>query len=113
MQQSSGVLSEENTNHLLFSPDQLGFKADRAFGPSARTPRNLYRKILGTLSEQASGSESSFGNPCMIFSPTSCKKNHENHIIESTSVQSIPSSAPSENMPDNSGNNAGTGNFGM
>ncbi|KAI9378115.1 hypothetical protein POPTR_018G038000v4 [Populus trichocarpa] len=113
VQQSSGVLSEENTNHLLFSPDQLGFKADRAFGPSARTPRNLYRKILGTLSEQASGSESSFGNPCMIFSPTSCKKNHENHIIESTSIQSIPSSAPSENMPDNSGNNAGTGNFGI
>ncbi|KAJ6758474.1 TRANSCRIPTION REPRESSOR MYB5 [Salix koriyanagi] len=87
--------------------------AHRAFAPSARTPRNLYRKILGTLSELASGSESPFGNPCMIFSPTICKKNHENHIIESTSAQSIPSPAPSENMPDNSGNNGGNGNFGI
>ncbi|KAJ6732450.1 TRANSCRIPTION REPRESSOR MYB5 [Salix purpurea] len=110
---SSGALCEENTNDLLFSPDQLGFKTDRAFAPSARTPRNLYRKILGTLSELASGSESQFGNPCMIFSPTICKKNHENHIIESTSAQSIPSPAPSENMPDNSGNNGGNGNFGI
>ncbi|KAJ6674099.1 MYB PROTEIN-RELATED [Salix viminalis] len=113
VQQSSGALCEENTNDLLFSPDQLGFKTDRAFAPSARTPRNLYRKILGTLSELASGSESPFGNPCMIFSPTICKKNHENHVIESTSVQSIPSPAPSENMPDNSGNNGGNGNFGI
>ncbi|KAJ6373028.1 hypothetical protein OIU76_027377 [Salix suchowensis] len=113
VQQSSGALCEENTNDLLFSPDQLGFKTDRAFAPSARTPRNLYRKILGTLSELASGSESPFGNPCMIFSPTICKKNHENHIIESTSAQSIPSPAPSENMPDNSGNNGGNGNFGI
>ncbi|KAJ6435037.1 hypothetical protein OIU84_000304 [Salix udensis] len=70
VQQSSGALCEENTNDLLFSPDQLGFKTDRAFAPSARTPRNLYRKILGTLSDLASGSESPFGNPCMIFSPT-------------------------------------------
>ncbi|KAJ6354545.1 hypothetical protein OIU77_005202 [Salix suchowensis] len=113
VQQSSGALCEENTNDLLFSPDQLGFKTDRAFAPSARTPRNLYRKILGTLSELASGSESPFGNPCMIFSPTICKKTHENHIIESTSAQSIPSPAPSENMPDNSGNNGGNGNFGI
>ncbi|CAK7353326.1 unnamed protein product [Dovyalis caffra] len=104
--QSSELLAEENTNDLLFSPDQLGFKSDRAFGPSARTPRNLYRKILGTLSDQASASESTSGNPCIIISPTVCKKNHGSHVIESTS-------APSENMPDNSGHSAGTENFCM
>ncbi|KAJ6697972.1 MYB PROTEIN-RELATED [Salix purpurea] len=104
VKQSSGVPVEENSNDLNFSPDQLGFKADRTFGPSAKTPRNFYRKILSTLSEQASASESSPGNPCIIITPTVCtKKNHESHIVESTSAQPIPSSAPSENIPENFG----------
>ncbi|KAJ6994907.1 transcription factor MYB3R-1-like [Populus alba x Populus x berolinensis] len=114
VKQSSEVPVEENSDDLLFSPNQLGFKADITFGPSARTPRNFYRKILSTLSEQASASESSSGNPCIIISPTVCmEKNHGSHIAESTSAQPIPSSAPSENMPDNSGNSAGTENFGI
>ncbi|CAK7353322.1 unnamed protein product [Dovyalis caffra] len=79
VRQSSEVLAEENTNDLLFSPDQL---------------------------DQASASESTSGNPCIITSPTVSKKNHGSHLVESTS-------APSENMPDNSGHNAGTENFGM
>ncbi|KAJ6382856.1 hypothetical protein OIU77_031307 [Salix suchowensis] len=104
VKRSSGVPVEENSNDLFFSPDQLGFKADRTFGPSAKTPRNFYRKILSTLSEQASASESSPGNPCIIITPTVCtKKNHESHIVESTSAQPIPSSAPSENIPENFG----------
>ncbi|KAF9681134.1 hypothetical protein SADUNF_Sadunf06G0193900 [Salix dunnii] len=115
VKRSSGVPVEENSNDLFLSPrDQLGFKADRTFGPSAKTPRNFYRKILSTLSEQASASESSPGNPCIIITPTVCtKKNHESHIVESTSAQPIPSSAPSENIPDNSGNSAGIENFGI
>jgi myb proto-oncogene protein len=114
VKQSSEVPVEENSDDLLFSPNQPGFKADRTFGPSTRTPRNFYCKILSTLSEQASASESSSGNPCIIISPTVCmEKNHGSHIVESTSAQPIPSSAPSENMPDNSGNSAGTENFGM
>ncbi|KAB5553249.1 hypothetical protein DKX38_010560 [Salix brachista] len=104
VKRSSGVPVEENSNDLFFSPDLLGFKADRTFGPSAKTPRNFYRKILSTLSEQASASGSSPGNPCIIITPTVCtKKNHESHIVESTSAQPIPSSAPSENIPENFG----------
>ncbi|KAJ6406360.1 hypothetical protein OIU84_009976 [Salix udensis] len=77
VKQSSGVPVEENSNDLFFSPDQL---------------------------EQASASESSPGNPCIIITPTVCtKKNHESHIVESTSAQPIPSSAPSENIPENFG----------
>lgn len=115
MQQHSGVLVEDNMNELLlFSPDQVGFKSDRAFYPSSRTPRNLYRKILGTLSEQASASESSSGNPCIVVgSPIVCGKNSESNLVAATSVQAIPSSAPSDNMVDNTENGAGIENSGM
>ncbi|KAJ6745578.1 MYB PROTEIN-RELATED [Salix koriyanagi] len=40
VKQSSGVPVEENSNDLFFSPDQLGFKADRTFGPK-NIPENF------------------------------------------------------------------------
>ncbi|KAJ4842978.1 hypothetical protein Tsubulata_017448 [Turnera subulata] len=112
-QRPSGVLHDEDKRDaLLFSPDQVGFKSDRAFGPSARTPRNLYRKILGTLSDQALA-EASLGNSCIaVSSPTVYRKN-DNHSITGTSVPSVPSSAHKERLADNTGNDAAVENFGI
>ncbi|XP_021665909.2 transcription factor MYB3R-1 isoform X2 [Hevea brasiliensis] len=104
-EQLSGALGEDSMYDLLFSPDQVGFKGDKAFAPSSRTPKNLYHRILGTLSEQCIASESSSGNSCIVVrSPTIYKKNHENHLLASTS-------APLENTIDNTGNDAGTENL--
>ncbi|WCJ29829.1 myb domain protein 3r-4 [Euphorbia peplus] len=103
VQQSSGVFFEDSMNDcLFFSPDQVGFKADRAFAPSSHTPKNLYRIILGTLSEQAS--EMTSGNPCInISSPKNCKKsNDQSHSAATTSGHSFPASAPQESTVDNS-----------
>ncbi|KAF2286953.1 hypothetical protein GH714_036173 [Hevea brasiliensis] len=38
-EQLSGALGEDSMNDLLFSPDQVGFKGDKAFAPSSRTPK--------------------------------------------------------------------------
>ncbi|XP_065849439.1 transcription factor MYB3R-1 [Euphorbia lathyris] len=112
VQQPSGVLIEDSMNDLLFfSPDQVGFKADRAFAPSSRTPKNLYRIILGSLSEQATASEMTSGNSCMnISSPMNCKKSHESHSVATTSGHSFPTSAPQESTVDNSRNDGSTEN---
>ncbi|XP_015573142.1 transcription factor MYB3R-1 isoform X2 [Ricinus communis] len=105
----SGVHVEDSMNDLLFFSPEVGLKSDRAFGPSSRTPKNFCRRILGTLSEHGIASESSSGNSCFVVSsPTISKKNHESHLVASTSVQS---SVPSENAVDNAGNDAGTENL--
>ncbi|KDP34209.1 hypothetical protein JCGZ_07780 [Jatropha curcas] len=111
VEQPSVILLEDSISDLLFSPD--GFKSDKAFAPSSRTPKNLYRRILGTLSEQCIASESSSGNSCiLVCSPTISKKNHESHLIAATtSVQSLPSSAPSECTSNNNAKDAATENL--
>lgn len=92
MPQTSHILVDDKMNELLiFSPDQVGFNPDRPFGSSSRTPRNSYRRILGTLYEQ------------VINSPA-CRKNAESHLA---SVKSFTSSAATENVGDNTGNDAG------
>lgn len=107
VEQPSGMLVEDSMNDLLlFSPDQVGFKGDKAFAPSSRTPKNLYRKILGTLSEKCIALESSPGNSCIVVrSPTFCKKNHD--------LLPASTSAPLENTIDNTENDAGTENLSM
>ena len=102
---------EDSMNDMLFFSPEVGFKTDRAFVPSSRTPKNFCRRILGTLSEYAIASESSIGNSYIIVSsPTISKKNHESHLLAATSVQS---SVPSENAVDNTVNDAGTENVSM
>ncbi|KAJ8751658.1 hypothetical protein K2173_025817 [Erythroxylum novogranatense] len=115
VQEPFGSLVEDNLNDLLlFSPDQVGFKVDKAFGPSSCTPRNLYRRILGTLSEQANDSEpSSSGNPGSVNSPSVRWKNPANCSAGTTAVLSVPSSAPLDIIVSTSGNDAAGENFGV
>ncbi|XP_050210842.1 transcription factor MYB3R-1 [Mercurialis annua] len=85
----SGVHVEERTNDRLFFSPEANFKMDRAFAPSSRTPKNLCRRILGTLSEHGISSDTFSGNSCIIISsPTISKKNHENHLLAASTVQS-------------------------
>nr|QCH41147.1 MYB transcription factor 35 [Dimocarpus longan] len=101
----AGVLVEHNRTDLPFSPDQVGFKANRAMGSSARTPRNQYSKSLGPMPNQGVASEQSSANPC---SPTVCKKDNESNSGAVTSVQSVPSLAPVGSTVINAGNDTGT-----
>ncbi|XP_022730274.1 transcription factor MYB3R-1-like isoform X2 [Durio zibethinus] len=61
VQRLSAVLVEHNLNDLLlFSPDNVGPKADRQkLSSSVRTPRNQYHKSFGAISNQVQCSNSS------------------------------------------------------
>ena len=110
------MLVEHNINDiLLFSPDQVGLKAD---GPllasSIRTPRNKYHKSFGTISNQGFASECLSGNACIVVSsPTLKIKNSEGHSIAVTAVQCTNSSATLENLIDNAGMDAAIENYNM
>ncbi|KAI9191105.1 hypothetical protein LWI28_003648 [Acer negundo] len=101
----AGVLVEHNRNDLPFSPDQAGFKANRAVGSSARTPRNLYYKCFGPTPNQGVASEQSPGIPC---SPIVCKKNNGSNSGAVTSVHSVPLLSLPGSTVINSGNDTGT-----
>ncbi|XP_022750196.1 LOW QUALITY PROTEIN: transcription factor MYB3R-1-like [Durio zibethinus] len=114
VQRPSAVLVEHNINNiLLFSPDQVGIKADRPLlASSMRTPRNQYHKSFGAISNQGFASECLSGNACMVVSsPTLQIKNSEGHSIAVTAVQSTNSSATLENLVDNAGIDAAIENY--
>ncbi|XVE53715.1 hypothetical protein DITRI_Ditri03aG0024800 [Diplodiscus trichospermus] len=114
VQRPSAVLVEHNINDiLLFSPDQVGFKADRPLlASSTRTPRNKYHKSFGAISNQGVASECLSGNACIVVSsPTLKIKNSEGHSISVTAVQCTNSSATPENLVDNAGIDAATENY--
>ena len=99
-QKPSGVLIEHNMNDLLlFSPKQLD---SRAFGSSARTPRNRLFK-------------SSCGKLCVpLASPSVSRKTHEVHpVAEASGQQHDSSSAVPEVNGGNAGADASAENFSM
>nr|URY18752.1 MYB protein [Zanthoxylum bungeanum] len=101
----TGILVEHNMNDLLFPPDQVGSKSDRALGLIARTPRTQNCKSFGVTSNKGVSSEQSPRSTC---SPAMCKKNNESSSGAVASVQSFPSLAPTG---DNAGNDAGAENY--
>ncbi|XWS17734.1 hypothetical protein CRYUN_Cryun33cG0092700 [Craigia yunnanensis] len=114
VQRPSAVLVEHDINDiLLFSPNQVGLKADRPLlASSMRTPRNQYNKSLGAISNQGFASECFSGNACIVVSsPTLKIKNSEGHSIAVTAVQCTNSSATLENLIDNAGIDAAIENY--
>ncbi|XP_041019337.1 transcription factor MYB3R-1 isoform X3 [Juglans microcarpa x Juglans regia] len=113
VQQPSGVLVEHNMNDLLLhSPDQVGSKADRLLGSSARTPRNQQPRSLAAASKQGISSTLSSGNPrAPVKSPAVCGKKHGSHSVVVTCVLSASSSAPLETTGHNVRNDAGVETF--
>ncbi|XP_022730271.1 transcription factor MYB3R-1-like isoform X1 [Durio zibethinus] len=114
VQRLSAVLVEHNLNDLLlFSPDNVGPKADRQkLSSSVRTPRNQYHKSFGAISNQGFASECLSGNACIVASSPALKvKNSEGHSIAVTTVQCSNSSATLENLVDNTGIDAVIENY--
>ncbi|XWS26314.1 hypothetical protein CRYUN_Cryun26dG0021500 [Craigia yunnanensis] len=114
VQRPLAVLVEHNINDiLLFSPDQVGLKADGPLSASSiRTPRNKYRKSFEAISNQGFASECLSGNACIVVSsPTLKTKNSEGHSIAVTAVQCTDSSATLENLVDNAGIDAAIENY--
>ncbi|KAK8513607.1 hypothetical protein V6N13_002341 [Hibiscus sabdariffa] len=108
VQRPAAVLVEHNLNDpLLFSPDHVGPKADRSLlSSSMRTPRNLYHKSSGAISNQGLASE------CIVVSSPALKINRsEGHSIGDTTVQCTDSSTTLKNLVDNTGNNATTESY--
>ncbi|KAK8581975.1 hypothetical protein V6N12_072175 [Hibiscus sabdariffa] len=108
VQRPAAVLVEHNLNDpLLFSPDHVGPKADRSLlSSSLRTPRNLYHKSSGAISNQGLASE------CIVVSSPALKINKsEGHSIDDTTVQCTDSSTTLKNLVDNTGNNATTESY--
>ncbi|XVF48525.1 hypothetical protein PTKIN_Ptkin03bG0197700 [Pterospermum kingtungense] len=114
VQRPSAVLIEHNLNDLLlFSPDHVSIKADRALlSSSTRTPRHRYHKSFGSVSNEGFPSECLSGNACLVVSsPTLKIMNGEGHSIAVTTVQCTNSSATLENLVDNAGIDAGGENY--
>lgn len=110
------MLVEHDINDiLLFSPDDVGFKAGLPLRfSSMRTPKNQYHKRLGAISNQGLASECLSGNACIIVSsPTLKIKKSEGPSIADTTVQCSNSSATLENSVDNTGSNAAIENYNM
>ncbi|CAI0441329.1 unnamed protein product [Linum tenue] len=85
------LIGEESLSDLLL------------FSPDARTPRNLHRRILATLSEKVVTAGSS--------SPTVNKKNEGQSSVAVTATKPVPSlSAPAENTVATSSTTTATGN---
>lgn len=96
-QQSSGVLTEHNTNDLLlYSPDQAGCKAEKASSLSAKTPKVQHSKSF-SAKQGAS-----------VITPTITVKKRESYLVAQTCTQSDSLSAPLETCTDNAGNVACT-----
>ena len=99
----------------MFSPDQVGLKADRPLlSSSTQTPRNQNHKGFGAISNQGFASECLSGNACIVVSsPTLKIKNSEGHSIAVTAVQCTNSSTTLENLIDNAGMDAAIENYNM
>lgn len=110
MKKPAGILVEHNMNDLLFSPDQVGSKANRALGSLARTPRTQYCKSFGVTTNQGFSSEQS---PRNISSPAVCKRSNESSSSAVASVQAVPSLALTGETITTAGNDAGTENYNM
>ncbi|XP_052297903.1 transcription factor MYB3R-1 isoform X2 [Citrus sinensis] len=104
----ASILVEHNMNDLLFSPDQVGSKANRALGSLARTPRTQYCKGFGVTANQGFSSEQS---PRNTSSPAVCKRSNESSAGAVASVQAIPSLALTGETTTTAGNDAGTENY--
>jgi myb proto-oncogene protein/myb-related protein len=96
LQQSSGVLSEHDTNDLsLYSSDQVGFRD--------RVPRNSNNRSSEITPNQSIPSKLSSENQCSRFSsPCVRAKEHESLTVSVTRVK-----APEANLSDQSKNDGG------
>lgn len=104
----SGILVEHNMNDLLYSPDQVDFKAERALGSGMKTPRNQYCKISEPKSNQYFRPTSSERQCASVCSPSISGKKLVSGLVAETCVQSDSSSVLPEMMHCNAGNDATT-----
>lgn len=110
----SGVLAEHNMNDLLlFSPDQVDFKAERALGSGMRTPRNQYHKGSDPTSNHCLPPKSSERQCAHVCSPSVSGRKLGSFSVAETCVQSDSSSAIMEMMGYSAGNEATFESFGM
>lgn len=110
----SGVLVEHNMNDLLlFSPDQVDFKAERALGSGTRTPRNHYYKSSDLTSNQCIPPKSSERQCAHVCSPSVSGKKLGSCSVAETCVQSDSSSALMEMIGYNAGNETTCESFSM
>ncbi|KAJ7965981.1 Myb-related protein 3R-1 [Quillaja saponaria] len=113
VQQPSGILVEHDMNDLLlYSPEQVGFKAGRILLSSVRTPKDQKDRRLEAANNQDFLSGSSSGHPCTTVSfPNICGKDDVGCKVAVTSSQSVCLSSPAENTSDKAGNDVGFETF--
>lgn len=106
MQQPSSVLVEHNPNDLLlYSPDLVGCKADKALGLTSRTPKNQCRKSFEATNPGVPSKSFTARQCASVKSPTIFVKKRESCSVADTCAQSDSlSAAPPETAGDNAGN---------
>ncbi|KAH7524207.1 hypothetical protein FEM48_Zijuj06G0094700 [Ziziphus jujuba var. spinosa] len=110
----SEILVEHNINDLLlYSPDQVNLKAERALGSGMKTPRNQYHKSSEPTSNQCVGQTSAERQCASVCSPSISGKKLVSCSVAETCVQSDSSLILPEMMGCNAGSDATTETISM